>query len=312
MKPTRILRKMVDNWERKMIVAPGVHDPFCARIAEKLGFDVLYMSGAATSMSRLGYADFGLATATESQMNAKSITSITDLPLVADSDNGYGNALNTMRTVRDFVRIGVAGIHIEDQVIPKRCGHLKGKMVIPLNEMVGKIMAAREVIKEEDSDFVLIARTDARAVPGEGLEGAIKRLKAYYKAGADLVFADALLSKEELKRVGKEVGAPTVYHPTAISPRLTAKECQEVGVGMLIYPFASVHAMSVAVWDFMAQLKKQDTRAQVEFERRNNKHPLGDVKKLFELGGLRELQNYEKEFLPPEVLEARYGKSIGM
>ncbi len=166
--------------------------------------------------------------------------------------------------------------------------------------------------KEEDPDFVLIARTDARAVSGEGLEGAIKRLKAYYKAGADLVFADALLSEEELKRVGKEVGAPTVFHPTAISPRLTAKECHEIGVGMLIYPFASLHAMSVEVWDFLAQLKKQDTRAQVEFERKNKKHPLRDVKKLFELSGLSEFQNYEKEFLPPEVLEAKYGKSIGM
>ena len=113
-------------------------------------------------MSRLGMADFGLATATEVQANAKYITSITDLPLIADSDNGYGNALNTMRTVKDYIRTGVAGIHIEDQVIPKRCGHLKGKMVVSLEEMVGKIRAAKKVIAEEDPDFVLIARTDAR------------------------------------------------------------------------------------------------------------------------------------------------------
>jgi len=312
MKSTKTLRRKLNNWKRKMIVAPGIHDPYTARIAESLGFDVLYMGGAVTSMSRLGFADFGLATATEALMNARYITGVTRLPVVADSDNGYGNALNTMRTVRDFIRAGVAGIHIEDQILPKRCGHLKGKMVIPLEEMVGKIRAAKSVIRQEDPDFVLIARSDARAVPEEGLDGAIERLKAYYEAGADLVFADALLSKEELEEVGREVGAPTVYHPTAISPRLSVKECHKIGVGMMIYPFASLHAMSVAVWDFLAQLKKQDTRAQIQFEKKNSRHPLSDVRRLFDLSGLNEFQNYEREYLPREQLESRYGKSIGM
>jgi 2-methylisocitrate lyase-like PEP mutase family enzyme len=182
MKTTRALRKKLDGWKQKPIVAPGVHDPYCARIAERLGFDTLYMGGAATSMSRLGMADFGLATATEVQANARYITSVTDLPLIADSDNGYGNALNTMRTVKDYIRTGVAGIHIEDQVIPKRCGHLKGKMVVSLEEMVGKIKAAKRVIAEEDQDFVLIARTDARGAVGGGLKDAVKRLKAYRQA----------------------------------------------------------------------------------------------------------------------------------
>lgn len=313
MKPTKALRKKLDNWKQKPIVAPGVHDPYCARIAERLGFDTLYMGGAATSMSRLGMADFGLATATEVQANARYITSVTDLPLIADSDNGYGNALNTMRTVRDYIRAGVAGIHIEDQVIPKRCGHLKGKMVVSLEEMVGKIRAAKEVIKEEDPDFVLIARTDARGAVGGGLDDAVERLKACRKAGADLVFADGLLSKEELATICRETKAPTVFHPTAISPRLSAAECHKMGVALMLYPFASIHAMSVAVWDFLADLKKEDTRAQVKFERRYKEHALSDVRKLFDLGGLAQLQAYEREFLPAEEVELKYSKkTVGL
>jgi 2-methylisocitrate lyase-like PEP mutase family enzyme len=313
MKTSRILRKKLDNWKQAPIVAPGVHDPYCARIAEKLGFDTLYMSGAATSMSRIGMADFGLATMTEVQGNARSITSVSKLPLIADSDNGYGNALNTMRAVREYIRSGVAGIHIEDQVIPKRCGHLKGKMVISLEEMVGKIKAAKRVIREEDPDFVLIARTDARGAVGGGLDDAVERLKAYHRAGADLVFADGLLSKKELATIGRETAAPTVFHPTAISPRLGVAECHEIGVALMIYPFASIHAMSVAVWDFLSQLKKEDTRAQVKFEKRNARHPLSDVRKLFDLGGLEELQRYEREFIPADEIQTKYGEqSIGL
>ena len=313
MKPTKTLRKKLDNWKQKPIVAPGVHDPFCARIAVKLGFDTLYMGGAATSMSKLGMADFGLATATEVIGNAKYITSITDLPLIADSDNGYGNALNVMRTVKDYIRAGVSGIHIEDQVIPKRCGHLKGKMVVSQEEMVGKIKAAKKVIKEEDPDFVLIARTDARGAVGHGLDDAVERLKACHKAGADLVFADGLTSKNELETICRETKAPTVFHPTAISPRLSVDECHEMGVALMIYPFASLHAMSVAVWDFLAQLKKEDTGAQVKFEKRNKDHPLADLRKLFDLTGLEEFQGYERQFLPAEEVSMKYGKqTVGL
>jgi 2-methylisocitrate lyase-like PEP mutase family enzyme len=313
MKTTRVLRKKLDNWKEEPIVAPGVHDPYCARIAEKLGFDTLYMGGAATSMSKLGMADFGLATATEVMANANYITSVTDLPLIADSDNGYGNALNTMRTVKDYIRAGVAGIHIEDQVIPKRCGHLKGKMVISQDEMVGKIRAAKKVIEEEDPDFVLIARTDARGAVGGGLDDAVERLKACRKAGADLVFADGLTSKAELETICRETRAPTVFHPTAISPRLSVEECHGMGVALMIYPFASIHAMSVAVWDFLVQLKKDGTAAQVTFEERHKDHPLADIRKLFDLGGLQQLQAYEREFIPAEEIKTKYGEhTVGL
>ena len=313
MRTTTILRKRLDNWKHKPIVAPGVHDPYCARIAEKLGFDTLYMGGAATSMSRLGMADFGLATENEVIGNAKYITSISSLPLIADSDNGYGNALNTMRTVKDYIRAGVAGIHIEDQVIPKRCGHLKGKMVVTIEEMVGKIKAAKTVIKEEDPDFVLIARTDARGAVGGGLDDAVERLKDCNKAGADLVFADGLTSKEELETICSETRAPTVFHPTAISPRLGVDECHDMGVALMIYPFASFHAMSVAVWEFLKDLRKEDTKAQVKFEQRYKDHPLSDLRKLFDLGGLEEMQAYERKFIPAEEVKVKYGKqTVGL
>src|SRR5438132_3415262 len=147
---TKRLRKMVDNCRERIILAPGVHDPLSARIVERLGFDVVYMGGAATSLGMLGLADFGLTTATEIETNAKNIASVTSLPLIADSDNGYGNAVNVMRTVKDYIRAGAAGIHIEDQVLPKRCGHLKGKRFITIEEMVGKVRAAKRTIRDEE------------------------------------------------------------------------------------------------------------------------------------------------------------------
>ena len=169
-----------------------------------------------------------------------------------------------------------------------------------------------KIIKEENPDFILIARTDVRGVSGGTMDQVIKRLKAYREAGADIVFADGLVSKEELERIWKEIGAPTLFHPTAISPRLTLEECQEIGVGLLIYPFASIHVMAVAVWDYLIKLKNNNTRTQIEFEDKIKDHTLKDIRKLFEMGGLNELQEYEKQFIPEEEIKLRYHKSIGL
>lgn len=160
---------------------------------------------------------------------------------------------------------------------------------------------------------MLIARTDARGAVGGGIDDAVERLKACWDAGADLVFADGLTSKKELETICDETGAPTVFHPTAISPRLSVAECHKMGVALMIYPFASLHAMSVAVWDFLEQLKREDTQAQVKFERRYKDHPLSDLRKLFDLGGLKELQSYEREFIPAEEVKTKYGKqTVGL
>ena len=174
------------------------------------------------------------------------------------------------------------------------------------------IRSAKKVINEEDPEFILIARTDSRGIAGGTMKNVIDRLKSYHDAGADVVFADGLLSKEELRIIWEKIKAPTLFHPTAISPRLSKKECQEIGVGLLIYPFASIHIMATAVWDYLTRLKEMDTEAQIEFEQRIDSHPLRDIRKLFDLGGLNELQNYEKEFLPKKETISRYKQSIGL
>ena len=312
MNKNKILRKKLDDYKNNPILAPGVHDPYCARIAEKLGFDTLYMSGAATSMSRLGYADFGLITATEIQTHASYIASITKLPLIADSDTGYGNALNVMRTIQNYISLGISGVHIEDQIWPKRCGHLKGKLVIPKDEMVGKIKAAKKIINEFDPNFILIARTDSRGVSGGNIDKAIDRLIDYHIAGADVIFADGLTSINELQKIHKSIDAPILFHPTGLSPRLTLNDCANLGVGILLYPFASIHAMAVAVWNYFSELKNIDTRAQINFEKQFDNHVLKDIKSLFDLGGLNELQDMEEQFIPKEQFDMRYKKSIGL
>lgn len=303
---------MLEDYEDRIVVAVGAHNPFYAKMAEKAGFDAIYVSGACTSLERIGFADVGLITATEVIQNARYITSVTNLPVIADADTGYGNAINVMRTVRDFIRAGVASIHIEDQVEPKRCGHLKGKLLISKEEMIGKIKAAKKVIKEEDKAFILTARTDARNAVGGGMDEVIKRLNAYAGAGADFVIADALMSKEEVELVAEKVKAPTGFHPTGISPRLSIDECQEMGLATIVYPLSPFQVAAVAVWDYLHELKEKGTKAQIEFEERVKDHPLGTLLKMFNLANYSEIQEYEEQFLPREETILKYEKSLGI
>jgi 2-methylisocitrate lyase-like PEP mutase family enzyme len=182
----------------ELIVAPGAYDALSARLVEQAGFDVVYMTGYGASASLLGRPDVGLLSFAEMADQARRFVQAVAVPVIADADTGYGNALNVIRTVREYEAAGVAALHVEDQVLPKRCGHLAGKEVIPLAEMVEKVRAAVEA--RGDSDLVLIARSDARAP--EGLESAIERVQAYREAGADLVFVDALESEDEIEAVG--------------------------------------------------------------------------------------------------------------
>ena len=175
----------------------------------------MFESPKICSMQEVQSTGFPVMTSTEIQMNAKSITSVTKSPLLCDSDTGYGNAINVMRTIRDYISAGVSGVHIEDQTWPKRCGHLKGKTVISKEEMIGRIKAAKETIEDVDPDFILVGRTDIRNALNGTMDKAIDRLNSYLDAGADIVFADGLISKEEVKRMTKEVDGPTLYHPTA-------------------------------------------------------------------------------------------------
>jgi 2-methylisocitrate lyase-like PEP mutase family enzyme len=191
------------------VLAPGVFDGLGARLVEEAGFSCVYMTGFGTAAALLGRPDVGLLTLTEMVENAGRVVRATSLPVIADADTGYGNPINVIRTVQEYERAGVAGIHIEDQVSPKKCGHMEGKQVIATGEMVAKIDAA--VAARTSDDFVLIARTDARAV--EGIEGAIERARRYRQAGADALFVEAATSEDEIELVAKELaGTPLLFN----------------------------------------------------------------------------------------------------
>ncbi|MDP1672578.1 MAG: isocitrate lyase/PEP mutase family protein, partial [Burkholderiales bacterium] len=194
------------------LVVPGVADAFAARMVKMEGFEAVYMTGFGTSLTRLGMPDVGLLTATEMIDNAGRIADASGLPVIADADTGYGNPINTRRTIRDYEKAGVAGVHLEDQAWPKRCGHLAGKRVIPTAEMVAKIKAACDA--RRDDDFIIITRTDAIAV--EGMDAALERGERYREAGADVLFIEAPVGREQVEIVSKRFqGVPLLYNMAA-------------------------------------------------------------------------------------------------
>jgi methylisocitrate lyase len=264
-------------------VAPGAHNAFTAKIIEQAGFKAVYMTGSGAAMDLLGLPDLGFLTMTEMVAHAGNIVQATSLPVIADADTGYGNALNVVRTVREYERAGVAGLHIEDQVAPKRCGHFPGKEVISREEMLGKIEAALEA--RRDKNLVIIARTDARAVLG--LKEAIERGQAYAKAGADMVFVDAPESAEELRLVASSIPAPVMANMSegGKTPLLRAKELQEMGYKLVIYPRSAAGAAAKAIQELMVVLQRDGTTEKyldriISFEGRDRITGLADYQKL--------------------------------
>ena len=241
--------------QNDIIRAPGVYDGITARLTEQAGFPIAYMTGAGTSMS-LGYPDYGLVTQTEMVGNAAIIARTIDIPVIADADTGYGNELNVTRTINEYERAGIAGIHIEDQVTPKRCGHLDGKEVIPLDEYLAKIRAAAAA--RRDPDFVLIARTDARAVTG--FDDAITRANAALANGADVAFVEAAASMEEVIAIPKRVNGPCLLNVVVSgkTPDLDLRTAQEMGYRIAIMPSLLVAAVMEACDEALAQVKKTD------------------------------------------------------
>jgi 2-methylisocitrate lyase-like PEP mutase family enzyme len=215
------------------VVAPGVYDGISARVAERAGFPAAFISGAAVTASVLGYPDVGLQTMPEILNQSRNMARAVDIPLLIDIDTGYGNALNLMRAVREFESAGLAGIFFEDQTFPKRCGHFEGKQVIAVEEMVVKIKAACET--RRDDDFVIIARTDSRAM--HGLDHAIGRGKAFAEAGADLVFVEALLSEEEMRRAASAIPVPLQANMSEAgkTPVLPVDTLHEIGFKLISY-----------------------------------------------------------------------------
>lgn len=255
MTKTERLRQLIEGPD--ILLAPGAYDALTAKCIEQTGFDAVYLTGAGVSYSTLGAPDLGLVTFTEMVDKAAKIADATTLPVVADGDNGYGNALNVMRTVREFERAGVAAIQLEDQQLPKRCGHMAGKRLISCGEMVGKLKAALDARRDEN--FLIIARTDARGV--EGLESAIARAQAYAEAGADVIFVESPHSEAELETVGREINKPLLANMVerGLTPLLPARRLQELGYGIAIFPGALARFIVKQAMDFLHQLKARGT-----------------------------------------------------
>lgn len=243
------------------VVAPGAYDALSARLVEQAGFDVVYMTGFGTTASLIGRPDVGLLTGTEMVDNARRIVSAVDVPVIADADTGYGNAINVVRTVRSYEQAGVAGLHIEDQVMPKKCGHLSGKAVIPVDEMAGKIRAAAAA--RSDPDLVLIARTDAAAV--EGLDAAISRARAYADAGADVLFVEAPTSEDDIARVAAELRgvAPLVFNwaEGGRTPPLPLRRIAELGFALVLFPIGTLLAATAGIRALLGTLAADGTPA---------------------------------------------------
>jgi 2-methylisocitrate lyase-like PEP mutase family enzyme len=247
-----ILRKLIE--QKEMLVAPGAHDALSAKLAEDVGFEAVYMSGFGTCVSNFGLPDIGLLTMTEMVENARRIANAINIPLIADADTGYGNHLNVMRTIEEYERAGIAAVQIEDQVSPKRCGHMEGKTVVPAEEMTVKIRAAVRVRK--DKDMLIVARTDAIAVLG--FDEAIRRGNMYKEAGADIIFIEAPTSVEQLESIPKLIrNAPVLVNIAPKTPYLPMKRYDEMGFALAIYPPLSITNAYRAIREELAELKKE-------------------------------------------------------
>jgi carboxyvinyl-carboxyphosphonate phosphorylmutase len=282
------LRQLLEGTEP--VLAPGVYDALGARLVEEAGFPAVYMTGFGTAASLLGRPDVGLVTMTEMVDSARRIVRATDVPVIADADTGYGNPINVIRTVQEYERAGIAGIHLEDQVAPKKCGHIEGKQVIAPKEMAAKIRAA--VAARESPEFVLIARTDARAV--EGLSAALDRARRYREAGADVLFVEAAQSEDEIETVATELrGVPLLFNwaEGGKTPPVEYGRLRELGFRIIIFPITTLLAATQAMRQTLAEIRAAGTPI-----------PLLDrlprFRDFLKFIGLAEIEELEQRFAP--------------
>lgn len=282
MKKTEKLRELINR--KEILVVPGGFSPIVGMIAEQIGFEAVYMSGYAVSAFKLGLPDVGLMTMPEALETAKAMARAVNIPLICDIDTGYGNALNVLRTVGEFESIGVAGIQIEDQIWPKRCGHMEGKELIPSERMVGHIQAALDA--RQDKDFVIVARTDARTVLG--FDEAIRRANLYAKAGADVIFVESPLSLKEIEEIPKQVKIPLLINMAegGKTPLLTNQELQDLGYRVVIWPTSSTWAAGKAIERVLRELMDKGTTA----HRLEEMMIFPEFNKLLGLGNIMDLQ----------------------
>ncbi len=284
-KPTTRFRDLLNRPD--IIMAPGAYDCLTAKIIEQAGFPAVYMTGAGTSVARLGQPDLALATMTEMLANAAAIADAVDVPVIADADTGYGGVLNVGRTVRQYERTGVAAIHIEDQESPKRCGHLDNKRVIPAGEMVQQIHSA--VDARIDKDFTIIVRTDALAVTG--WDDTMERCEAYVEAGADVLFVEAIRSEKEAQVIAGRFDVPLLYNfvETGKSPLIPAAELQRLGFKLVIFPASALMLVTKAVAGLMDEIKKHGTSS-------NMMNQMSSLEDCFNLVGMAELMAQDAKY----------------
>lgn len=293
----KIFRRMLR--EQSVTVAPGTHDALTAQMIEKAGFPAVYMSGSAVVNAIFGVPDVGLVTQTEMTMVARCIAQAVNIPVIADSDTGYGNAINVGRTVLEYEKTGVVAIHIEDQVSPKRSPGADGKYVISDTEMIGKIKAALDA--RSDPDFMIIARTDSRG--SGGMEEVVRRCRLYLEAGAEMVFPTGLTSRDDLDRLARDVPGPKLYNmggysPKKMGPRLPFAEMGAMGFKVVILPLAATRAGARAVWDFLQGLKAGGPEFELEHVASLKGHAVEDWYSFTGLGNMRAL---EEKYLLPEA-----------
>ena len=252
MTPGKKLRQLIRREEYTIV--PGAYDPMTARLVELAGFEAVYITGGGLSRSQ-GYPDLGLLTMTENVQILSRIVDAVEIPVIADMDNGYGNAINVIRSMREFERAGIAGFHIEDQVAPKKCGHYEGKSVVSVSEMVGKIKAL--VDARRDENMVIIARSDARAV--EGLQAAIDRVNSYLEAGADVGFVEAPQTVDELASIPPNLKGPALANmfKGGKTPLLPAKTLEKMGFKLGIYPSQTQRAAIIAIKNVLNVIKSE-------------------------------------------------------
>jgi 2-methylisocitrate lyase-like PEP mutase family enzyme len=256
MTPAQQIRDLV---AQDTVLMPGVYDALTARIAARVGFDIVFISGYSVSAARLGEPDFGFLTESEMAEAARAVTRVSSAPVIVDADTGYGNAVNVIRTVRDFQDAGAAGVFLEDQVWPKKCGHMAGKEVVPTEDHAAKLRAAADARGERD--LFIVARTDARQPLG--LDAAIERCLAYKEAGADALFVEAPLSVEELQRIANELPGPLVANmiERGVTPHLSRSELEQLGFNLIVCPLSALFAAARAVRDVLAELRDEETTA---------------------------------------------------
>lgn len=272
-----------------IVVAPGAHDVLTARIIEKTGFQAVYLTGYGQSASHLGRPDVGLMTLSEMAERVRNMADAVEIPVIADADTGFGNAVNVIRTTKLYEQAGAAAIQFEDQVAPKKCGHMMGRQVVAAEEMAGKIKAAADA--RSDKDLLLIARTDARTV--HGLEEALERAKAYEEAGADILFIESPESVEEMKKITSSFQIPLLANMVegGRTPLLPNGDLEALGYRLVIYPASSTYIMARAVMRLMEELKNEGTT-------RGLINEMVTFHQFNELVGLPEIRKLEEKYIP--------------